>query len=184
MITKDVEESNKHYEYYLVYQNMGYKRTLKKTAEEVELSVREIEKVSSRYGWVSRVDKFDKQQAQIRYNAMKTEIQEMGKRQGSHALQMTYSLITPAQELLKRLKEKKELDFSNLSDVDLVAIVSKIAHPFKLLTEVERVAKGQITKDNIDQSTNIEDDFIKRIGQDQESAELATRLLSKIKDSN
>jgi len=115
---------------------------------------------------------------------MKTEIQEMGKRQGSHALQMTYSLITPAQELLKRLKEKKELDFSNLSDVDLVAIVSKIAHPFKLLTEVERVAKGQITKDNVDQSTNIEDDFIKRIGQDQESAELATRLLSKIKDSN
>ncbi len=108
----------------------------------------------------------------------------MGKRQGSHALQMTYSLITPAQELLKRLKEKKELDFSNLSDVDLVAIVSKIAHPFKLLTEVERVAKGQITKDNVDQSTNIEDDFIKRIGQDQESAELATRLLSKIKDSN
>ena len=71
-----------------------------------------------------------------------------------------------------------------MSDVDLVAIVSKIAHPFKLLTEVERVAKGQITKDNIDQSTNIEDDFIKRIGQDQESAELATRLLSKIKDSN
>ena len=65
-----------------------------------------------------------------------------------------------------------------MSDVDLVAIVSKIAHPFKLLTEVERVAKGQITKDNIDQSTNIEDDFIKRIGQDQESAELATRLLS------
>jgi len=60
MITKDIEESNKHYEYYLVYQNMGYKRTLKKTAEEVELSVREIEKVSSRYGWVSRVDKFDK----------------------------------------------------------------------------------------------------------------------------
>jgi hypothetical protein len=108
----------------------------------------------------------------------------MGKRQGSHALQMTYSLITPAQELLKRLKEKKELDFANLSDVELVAIVSKIAHPFKMLTEVERVAKGQITRENTNQQINIEDEFIKRIGQDQESADLATRLLSKVKDSD
>ena len=115
---------------------------------------------------------------------MKAEMEEMGKRQGSHALQMTYSLITPAQELLKRLKEKKELDFKKLSDVELVAIVSKIAHPFKLLTDVERIAKGSITKENIDQTANVEDEFIKRIGQDQESAELATRLLSKIKDSN
>ena len=184
MIDKDTTESNKHYEYYLVYQNMGYKRTLKKVAEEVQVTVREIEKLSSKYGWVSRVDKFDKQQAQIRYNAMKAEIEEMGKRQGSHALQMTYSLITPAQELLKRLKEKKELDFAKLTDVELVAIVSKIAHPFKLLTDVERIAKGSIAKENIDQTANIEDEFIKRIGQDQESAELATRLLSKIKDSN
>lgn len=184
MIEKETEETNKSYEFYLVYQNMGYKRTLKKVAEEVQVSVREIEKLSSKYGWVSRVDKFDKQQAQIRYNAMKSEIEEMGKRQGSHALQMTYSLITPAQELLKRLKEKKELDFAQLSDVELVAIVSKIAHPFKMLTEVERIAKGQITKDNTEQQTSIEDEFIKRIGQDQESADLATRLLSKIKDSN
>ena len=97
---------------------------------------------------------------------------------------MTYSLITPAQELLKRLKEKKELDFANLSDVELVAIVSKIAHPFKMLTEVERVAKGQITRENTNQQINIEDEFIKRIGQDQESADLATRLLSKVKDSD
>jgi hypothetical protein len=87
-------------------------------------------------------------------------------------------------EVIKRLKEKKELDFSKLSDVELVAIVSKIAHPFKMLTEVERVAKGQVSKDNMDQTTSVEDEFIKRIGQDQESAELATRLLSKIKDSN
>ena len=184
MIEKETQESNKHYEFYLVYQNMGYKRTLKKVAEEVQISVREIEKLSSRYGWVLRVDKFDKQQAQIRYNAMKAEIEEMGKRQGSHALQMTYSLITPAQELLKRLKEKKELDFSKLTDVELVAIVSKIAHPFKMLTEVERVAKGSVTKENMDQTANVEDEFIKRIGQDEESAQLATRLLSKIKDSN
>ena len=184
MINKDQDESNKHYEFYLVYQNMGYKRTLKKVAEEVQLSVREIEKLSSKYGWVSRVDKFDKQQAQIRYNAMKSEIEEMGKRQGNQALQMTYSLITPAQELLKRLKEKKALDFSQMSDVELVAIVSKIAHPFKLLTEVERVAKGQISKDNVEQNTKVEDEFIKRIGQDQESAELASRLLRKVEDSN
>ena len=184
MIEKETEESNKHYEFYLVYQNMGYKRTLKKVAEEVQLTTREIEKISSKYGWVSRVSKFDQQQAQIRYNSMKAEMEEMGKRQGSHALQMTYSLITPAQELLKRLKEKKELDFANLSDVELVAIVSKIAHPFKMLTEVERVAKGQITRENTNQQINIEDEFIKRIGQDQESADLATRLLSKVKDSD
>ena len=107
MINKDQDESNKIYEYYLIYQNMGYKRTLKKVAEEVGVTVREIEKLSSKHGWVSRVDRFDKQQAQIRYNAMKAEIEEMGKRQGNQALQMTYSLITPAQELLKRLKEKK-----------------------------------------------------------------------------
>ena len=132
---------------------------------------------------IKGVDKFDKQQAQKLSNAMKAEIEEMGKRQGSHALQMTYSLITPAQELLKRLKRKR-IRFKKLSDVELVAIVSKIAHPFKLLTDVERIAKGSITKENIDQTANVEDEFIKRIGQDQESAELATRLLSKIKDSN
>ena len=79
MIDKDISESNKHYEYYLVYQNMGYKRTLKKV-EEVQVTTREIEKLSSKYGWVSRVDKFDKQQAQIRYNAMKAEMEEMGKK--------------------------------------------------------------------------------------------------------
>ena len=54
---------------------MGYKRTLKKVAEEVQVTTREIEKLSSKYGWVSRVDKFDKQQAQIRYNAMKAEME-------------------------------------------------------------------------------------------------------------
>jgi len=53
-----------------------------------------------------------------------------------------------------------------------------------MLTEVERVAKGGITRDNTNQQINIEDDFIKRIGQDQESADLATRLLSKVKDSD
>ena len=68
--------------------------------------------------------------------------------------------------------------------MELVAIVSKIAHPFKMLTEVERVAKGGITRDNTNQQINIEDEFIKRIGQDQESADLATRLLSKVKDSD
>ena len=47
MIDKDISESNKHYEYYLVYQNMGYKRTLKKVAEEVQVTTREIEKLSS-----------------------------------------------------------------------------------------------------------------------------------------
>ena len=57
-----------------------------------------------------------------------------------------------------KLKEKKELDFANLSDVELVAIVSKIAHPFKMLTEVERVAKGGITRDNTNQQLNIEDE--------------------------
>ena len=40
MIEKETEESNKHYEFYLVYQNMGYKRTLKKVAEEVQLTTR------------------------------------------------------------------------------------------------------------------------------------------------
>ena len=47
MIDKDISESNKLYEYYLVYQNMGYKRTLKKVAEEVQVTTREIEKLSS-----------------------------------------------------------------------------------------------------------------------------------------
>ena len=42
--------------------------------------------------------------------------------------------------------------------------------------------KGSITKENIDQTKCRR--YYQTNGQDQESAELATRLLSKIKDSN
>ena len=177
-------ESQKNFSMYQVYQNMGPKRSLAKVSEQISCSTRWLEKLSSKYDWVNRAELFDTHQLQIQYEAMKKEVKDMGKRQASYSLQMITSLMTPAQELLKRLKEKKELDFANLSDVELVAIVSKIAHPFKMLTEVERVAKGGITRDNTNQQLNIEDEFIKRIGQDQESADLATRLLSKVKDSD
>ena len=70
---------------------------------------------------------------------------------------------------------------------DMIVIVEPTLLKYNLVsnfTEVERVAKGQITRENTNQQINIEDEFIKRIGQDQESADLATRLLSKVKDSD
>jgi len=179
-------ESQKNFSMYQVYQNMGPKRSLAKVSEQISCSTRWLEKLSSKYDWVNRAELFDTHQLQIQYEAMKKEVKDMGKRQASYSLQMITSLMTPAQELLKRLKNKEgKLDFGDLSDTELINIVSRCANAFKLLSDVERLARGEPT--NIEQmqlKPKVDSNFIEKIGSDEESAKLATELLTRIKGSN
>ena len=117
---------------------------------------------------------------------MAKEIKEMGKRQASYSLQMITALITPAQELLKRLKDKNgKLDFGEISDTELVQTVSRCATAFKLLTDVERLARGEPTDiQALSVKPKIDTSFIDKIGSNEESSKLATELLAKIKDTN
>ena len=105
MIERLEEESQKNYSLYCVYQNMGRNRSLAKVAEQTDISKRWIESLSSKYDWTHRTEVYDTHQQQLLYEGMAKEIKEMGKRQASYSLQMITALITPAQELLKRLKE-------------------------------------------------------------------------------
>jgi hypothetical protein len=113
-------------------------------------------------------------------------IESLGKRQASYSLQMITALITPAQELLKRLKDKNgKLDFGNISDTELVQTVSRCATAFKLLTDVERLARGEPTDiQALSVKPKIDTNFIDKIGSNEESSKLATELLAKIKDTN
>jgi len=186
MIERLEEESQKNYSLYCVYQNMGRNRSLAKVSEQTGISKRWIESLSSKYDWIHRTEVYDTHQQQLMYEGMAKEIKEMGKRQASYSLQMITALITPAQELLKRLKDKNgKLDFSDVSDTDLVQTVSRCATAFKLLTDVERLARGEPTDiQALSVKPKIDTNFIDKIGSNEESSKLATELLAKIKDTN
>ena len=106
MIERLEEESQKNYSLYCVYQNMGRNRSLAKTSEQTGVSKRWIESLSSKYDWTKRTEVYDIHQQQLHYEAMAKEIKDMGKRQASYSLQMITALMTPAQELIQRLKAK------------------------------------------------------------------------------
>ena len=186
MIERLEEESQKNYSLYCVYQNMGRNRSLAKTSEQTGVSNRWIESLSSKYDWTKRTEVYDIHQQQLHYEAMAKEIKDMGKRQASYSLQMITALMTPAQELIQRLKAKNgKLDFNNISDSELVNIVSRCANAFKLLSDVERLARGEPTDiQALAVKPKIDTNFIDKIGGDEESSKLATQLLTKIKDTN
>ena len=186
MFEKLDDESQKNYSLYCVYQNMGRNRSLQKASEDTGVSRRWLESLSSKFDWVRRTEVYDIHQQQIHYEAMAKEVKDMGKRQASYSLQMITALITPAQELLKRLKAKEgKLDFNNISDTELVNIVSRCANAFKLLSDVERLARGEPTDiQELAVRPKIDLNFIDKIGSDEESSKLATELLTKIKDTN
>jgi len=148
---KQPEETNRAYNAFLTYRNMGALRSLKKAAgvfynieniSETSGKVRTFTKWSSIYNWVARCADWDIEEERLRTEQKRKDITEMDRRQAKDGMEMSkigiYNIKLHATDDPPKDKHGK-------------AIKPKIPVPesTRLVTEgmkAERLARGEVTE--------------------------------------
>ena len=144
---KQETETNRAYNAFLTYRNMGALRSLTKAAKEfysIETTTkqRQFARWSSTHNWVSRCSDFDIEEERIRIEQKRKDIAEMDRRQAKDGMEM--SKIGMYNIKLYAMDDPPK-------DRDGNVITPKIPIPesTRLFTEgvkAERLARGEVTE--------------------------------------
>jgi hypothetical protein len=166
---KQPKESTKAYTAYCIYQNMGLKRSLQKTAEKFysknTSNLRQISTWSSKFNWVERVGTWEREQEHIKQDAYRKALEKMAKRHASAARKLQK----------KALKRLKIIEPEELNPKDTLTYITEAA-------KLERSALGA-PDHKIEHSGKIEttDHGLERIiPQDPETREMIDGLLTRL----
>ena len=124
---RQLDDTNKSFEAFCIYRDMGRDRALSKVAAELGKTVALIERWSSKFNWVKRCEAWDDEQDRVAREAQLNEIKKMRKR---HADLATAMLLKSARAL-QRLPEDeiKAQDISRMVDV---------------ASRLERISRGDV----------------------------------------
>lgn len=126
---KQPKESTKAYTAYCIYQNMGLKRSLQKTAEKFysknTSNLRQISTWSSKFNWVERVGTWEREQENIKQEAHREALEKMATRHARAATQLQR----------KALKRLKDIQPEELNPKDTLNYITEAA-------KLERSARG------------------------------------------
>ena len=120
-------ETNKQYEAFCIYRDLGVDRTHKKVADELQKSTTLMGRWASMNNWTERVKAYDDEQDRLNRIAQRKEIAEMRKKHARVASKM----IDKALEALEAL-DALDVGASNISRLVEVA------------TKVERISRGDV----------------------------------------
>ena len=148
---KQNSETNRAYNAFLTYRNMGALRSLPKAAgifynveniSETSGKVRGFYKWSSLYNWVSRCSDFDIEEERLRIEQKRKDIAEMDRRQAKDGMEMSK---------IGMYNIKLHATDDPPKDKHGITIKPKIAVPesTRLFTEgikAERIARGEVTE--------------------------------------
>lgn len=130
---KQVGEAAKDYKYFCIYRDMPYTdnidRTLAKTAEIVNKSLRRIEIASAKNDWVKRSEAYDEYLEKITRERFQNELLEMRERHSNIAQNLTK----------KALEALSKIDTEKIRAGDITTML-------KTAIDIERLSRGEATE--------------------------------------
>jgi hypothetical protein len=157
-------ETQKAFEAFCIYRDMGADRSLSKVSQQLGKHKVLLQRWSSRWQWVLRVEAWDDHLDQGARRENEKRVKAMAERHANQAMLFQ-------QKLVERLRT---INPEDLSPADL-------ARWFDVAVKVERLSRGEPTE-NVRQEDNRRDnnELAKRILSDPEARRLAGQLLGRI----
>jgi len=161
-------EGKKAYQAFTAYLQMGTKRSHAKVAAQLRKSTALMNRWSRRWSWVARVEAWEAEQERIEREEWEKQCRGMAKRHANAALLFQQ----------KALHKLAQLNPDELSPGDLIKWMVEAA-------KLERLSRGESTenvKQEVAGKVAIEhgEEWTRRILDDPNACELATRLLERI----
>jgi hypothetical protein len=139
------DESDRNFEAFAHYRDLGAERTIKQTAQDLGKSEGYCEQLSGRFGWVGRALAWDDEQDRRKREAQADEIEKMSRRH-AREIEATMAILgQPARELARRL-QSRDLDLTTIDSADLFALVRDAARSLPNLVTSERLVRGVSTQ--------------------------------------
>ena len=144
---KQESETNRAYNAFLTYRNMGALRSLRKAVVEFygiksDAKVTQFSKWSSKHNWVSRCGDFDIEEERLRIDQKRKDIREMDRRQAKDGMEMSkigiYNIKLHATDDPPKDKEG-----------NIIKPKIPVPESTRLFTEgikAERLARGEVTE--------------------------------------
>lgn len=138
-------ESDQAWEAFTIYRDMPLgEASHRQVAAQLGKAPQLMHRWSSRWEWVERRQTWEAEQDRRRAEAMSNEQVEMARRHATNAAAYMRSLLTPAEELIKRIRSNNgSLDLGGLSNRELVQLTVASARVFPQVMAAERIARGQ-----------------------------------------
>ena len=148
---KQLEETGRAYNAFLIYKNMGALRSLRKAAEifygdtyfiRTSSKLRQYGEWSSKHNWVARCSDFDIEEERLRIEQRRDDIAEMDRRQAKDGMEMSkigmYNIKLHATDDPPKDKKGK-----------VIKPKIPVSESTKLITEgakLERLGRGEVTE--------------------------------------
>lgn len=141
------------WEAFLVYRDLGSRRSLKATAEQLGISDNggQVRKWAAEQGWRYRVNAYERHVDEVRVAARMEQVRAMEER---HAAIAMNSLAALAQPLIALTKDRKLPDgttiprmseMERMTTPELLRVVARTSVAMARLTGVERLSRGEPT---------------------------------------
>ena len=140
------EETEKSFEYFCLYRDMGQTRSLQKVADAAGKAFITIAKVSEKWKWKERTKAWSDYRDRERRDAEIQEVRAMAKRHVQESMMLQKVLILPTEAILKRLSgpnAAKIKDFNGMNFDKLYDKAVNSATVFNKITEIERKSRGE-----------------------------------------
>lgn len=136
-------ESEPAWQAFQMYRDMPLSEaSMRQVARTLGKSEALIYRWSARHEWVERRSAWDAEQDHRRVEAMTSETVEMAKRHATNAAAYMRTLLLPAEEIIRRIRENR-LGLSELTVKELMSLNSQAARVFPTIMAAERIARGQ-----------------------------------------
>lgn len=116
------KETNKAYERFRLYRDMGAGRSLRKLAKELGLDLSSIAEMSSRYRWQERVSAFDAYIDEASQHKSIIQVKAMKERQIALALKAQKAATKGLEQLISRISQQEAHNFRPEALVKLLEI--------------------------------------------------------------
>ena len=135
-------ESEKCFNYFKTYKDMGTDRTRAKLAVLVGKSKPTMETIAKKWHWIERINAYNDHIEKISLATIEKEIKEMVKRHAVHAQSLETAIMIPVNKFMKKYQENVQTAFGDLSLGELLDLVFSSADKFPKLVNVERLSRG------------------------------------------
>ncbi|MCL5992354.1 MAG: hypothetical protein M1419_09690 [Bacteroidetes bacterium] len=136
-------ESEKLFDYFCIYRDMGPSRTIQRVADATGRAYVTMNLHSQKWNWINRAKAWADEKDRERRETIIREVREMAKRHTQESLIFQKCLILPAEAINHRIKTGKIKDFNSIPLERLFDKMIKAAHEFSSIIGIERMSRGE-----------------------------------------
>lgn len=139
-------ESDKCFDYFCLYRDMGPSRSLQKVANAANKQLITMAQHSTQWNWKERTKAWTDWKDKERRETIIREVKEMAKRHYEESMMLQRCLILPAEALLKRMKGTSAAKIKDFNGIKLELLFDKVvkaAHEFSSIVDIERKSRGE-----------------------------------------